>query len=63
MEINTMLKGQAICKDCGNGTLDNEMNTQFELVEVGDSGMSVAACLMCGSGHVDGELYLENEEA
>ena len=43
-----MLAGQAICKDCGNGTLNNLLNTQFA-----EDG----ACLKCGSFHVDGELY------
>ena len=54
-----MLKGQAICKDCGNGTMDNLLNSQFELFsnEHGDE----AACVKCGSNHIDGELYMEYE--
>lgn len=43
-----------ICKDCGNGTLNNETNEQF--VESDNS----VACVRCGSSHVDGDLY--NEE-
>ena len=52
-----MLKGQAVCKDCGNGTLNNELNTQFEIVEI--HGYETAACVRCGRTHVDGELYVE----
>lgn len=51
------VKGQAICKDCGTGTLDNEMNEQFILSEDGET----AVCGICGSNHIDGELYFEEE--
>lgn len=50
------MSGQAICKDCGNGTLNNAVNAQFEL------GDDSAYCLRCGSSHIDGELYLDNSE-
>ena len=46
------LKGYGICKDCGAGTMSNDLNTQFEL----DGGSAV--CVSCGSTHIDGELYL-----
>lgn len=49
-----MLAGQAICKDCGSGTLNNLLNTQFA-----EDG----TCLSCGSSHVDGELFFEEDEA
>jgi hypothetical protein len=49
------LKGYAVCKDCGNGTMNNQVHTVFELD--GD----VAVC-QCGSTHIDGELYLELSE-
>jgi hypothetical protein len=48
------LQGHAVCKDCGNGTLNNVLNPQFEF----DSDFEQVACLHCGSNHVDGELYL-----
>jgi hypothetical protein len=51
----TQMEGQAICKDCGNGTLNNAINEQFILVSDDD----VAVCKRCGSPHIDGELYLE----
>lgn len=47
------LHGHAICKDCGNGTLNNSINEQFTLD--GD----VARCMNCSSSHIDGELYTE----
>lgn len=38
---------QGVCKDCGNGTLDNELNPAF------DVGRGYVECNRCGSGHVD----------
>lgn len=55
-----MLKGQAVCKDCGNGTLNNELNPQFEVGEV--HGYETVVCLRCGRSHVDGELYMDEAE-
>ena len=55
------LRGQAICKDCGNGTLNNAVNEQFTL-ESFDGDEYVAVCRACGSTHVDGTLYMEVEE-
>ena len=51
-----MLKGQAICKDCGSGTLNNELNPQFDWNENDN-----VVCAQCGSSHIDGELYVEAE--
>jgi len=45
------LIGQAICKDCGNGTLNNYLNEQFIL-----NDDSYVVCKHCGSSHIDGEL-------
>jgi hypothetical protein len=55
--MEAIMKGQAICKVCGTGTLDNEMNEQFILSEDGET----AVCGICGSTHIDGELYFEEE--
>ncbi len=37
----------AICKDCGNGTLNGRLNPQFELED------GTVFCLCCYSCHVD----------
>ena len=55
------MSGQAICKDCGNGTLNNEVNTKFELVS-DDNDNEFVVCNRCGSSHIDGELYLDLQE-
>jgi hypothetical protein len=39
---------QGVCKDCGNGTLNNELHPAFH--EVDDSGVE---CNRCGGMHVD----------
>jgi ribosomal protein S27AE len=63
METDQMLKGQAICKDCGNGTLNNEHNEQFCYGnDLDNSEHSYAVCVRCGSQHIDGELYFEEKE-
>ena len=48
-EDTTNVQGylQVICKDCGNGTLNNELNEAFEIV------CGRVQCLNCGSAHVD----------
>jgi len=51
------MKGQAICKDCGNATLNNELSEQFVLCDFNDNGNEVAVCKQCGGNHIDGELY------
>ena len=50
------MKGQAICKDCGNGTLNNELLERFLYDE--ENGVY---CIQCGGSHIDGELYFEEE--
>jgi uncharacterized Zn finger protein len=42
---------QGVCKDCGNGTLDNELNPAFDLTEEDDFEM--LHCNRCGSIHLD----------
>ena len=45
---------QGVCKDCGNGTLNNELNRAF--VFNGDEGFDdegVLSCARCGSTHLD----------
>lgn len=49
------MDGQAICKDCGNGTLNNAINEQFVIVS---DDNEYAVCVRCGSNHIDGELYM-----
>ena len=53
------MSGQAICKDCGNGTLNNELNEQFILAcnDDGSEDVDHVICKRCGSDHIDG--YLE----
>lgn len=43
---------QGVCKDCGNGTLNNITNPAFEIQD-GEYDYLVAHCLHCGSSHVD----------
>ena len=40
---------QGVCKDCGNGTLNNELNPAFEV----EYGWGTVVCKNCGSTHVD----------
>ena len=54
--MNT-LHGQAICKDCGNGTLNNQLLERFLIDEVNG-----VYCAQCGSSHIDGDLYLSSDE-
>jgi hypothetical protein len=43
---------QGVCKDCGNGTLNNDLNSAFEVIEQ-DNGQQNFYCLSCGSNHLD----------
>ena len=52
-----MLSGYAMCKDCGNGTMNNRINTQFGFTSEG-----AVVCGMCMGSHIDGELYEEFDE-
>jgi hypothetical protein len=54
------MNGQAICKDCGNGTLNNKINEQFVLA-CDDYDNEFAVCVRCGSNHIDGELYVRSD--
>jgi hypothetical protein len=40
---------QGVCKDCGNDTLNNELNPAFDF----EYGWGTAVCKRCGSTHVD----------
>lgn len=52
---------QGTCKDCGNGTLNNELNHAFDIAWEGEydedgqthSYISSATCSNCGSNHID----------
>jgi hypothetical protein len=45
---------QGVCKDCGNGTLNNELNPAFELNgDEGFAGGDTLVCNRCGSDHID----------
>ena len=44
---------QGVCKDCGNGTLNNELNPAFEPYGDDCGGDPVLVCNRCGSTHVD----------
>ena len=42
---------QGVCKDCGNGTLNNATNPAFAFSEGTD--MDILYCLRCNSMHID----------
>ena len=44
---------QGICKDCGNGTLNNELNPAFELLASDGCDDEELRCISCGSTHLD----------
>ena len=44
---------QGICKDCGNGTLNNESNPAFDFVYDERTDNDVLVCNSCGSTHLD----------
>ena len=44
----------AICKDCGNGTLNGKTNPQFDIdIPEDDCHSGAVYCLNCNSAHVD----------
>jgi hypothetical protein len=53
------MNGQAICKDCGNGTQDNAIDERFVLTGCPDCEGEFVICMNCGSSHIDGELTEE----
>lgn len=42
---------QGVCKDCANGTLNNDLNPAFEMFDFG-VGENLH-CMRCGSTHLD----------
>lgn len=44
---------QGVCKDCGNGTLNNELNPAFDFVYDERNDVDVLVCINCGSSHVE----------
>jgi hypothetical protein len=46
-EQDSRLDCQGVCKDCGNGTLNNKTHEAFDYTGNG------VYCLNCGSTHVD----------
>ena len=54
--VDDRLDCQGVCKDCGNGTLNNETNPAFEYDYSGNpfsDEEDVLVCIACGSSHVD----------
>lgn len=43
---------QGVCKDCGNGTLNNELNPAFDVDNEEGDGI-IIVCNQCGSTHLD----------
>jgi hypothetical protein len=56
-----MLNGYAVCKNCGNGTMNNRINEQFVLT-TDHNDNEVVMCSVCGTSHIDGELYKDDSE-
>jgi hypothetical protein len=44
---------QGVCKDCGNGTLNNDLNPAFGYNGDEDQPYNTYACIACGSTHLD----------
>ena len=46
---------QGVCKDCGNGTLNNDLNPAFVEQADGDENQpyNTYACRACSSTHLD----------
>ncbi len=45
---------QGVCRDCSNGTLNNNLNPAFNIDSDNEiDGFSVVSCNRCGSTHVD----------
>jgi hypothetical protein len=45
---------QGVCKDCGNGTLNNDLAPAFVLNgDEGFAGGDVLVCNRCGGTHLD----------
>jgi len=52
MTVNTESLVQGVCKDCGNGTLNNYLVPAFEEI-VNDVDDVEFRCNRCGSDHLD----------
>ena len=52
-----MLAGYAVCKDCGNGTMNNAVVERFLVDDTNG-----VYCAQCGGSHIDGELYIDASE-
>ena len=50
-EVIALLQG--VCKECGNGTLNNRINPAFELEDDGEGDGGQVTCIRCHSRHVD----------
>ncbi len=45
---------QGVCRDCGNGTLNNDLNPAFETADnPRDNDGEQLRCNCCGSTHLD----------
>jgi hypothetical protein len=44
---------QGVCKDCGNGTLNNDLNPAFEWITYDVDEGEAIICMRCGSHHLD----------
>jgi hypothetical protein len=45
---------QGVCKDCGNSTLDNDLNPAFNLDSDDEcDGFPIVRCNRCNSTHLD----------
>ena len=44
---------QGVCKDCGNGTLNNDINPAFEFLASDGCDEEELRCIGCGSTHLD----------
>lgn len=55
-ELDTVDHGEVlsgVCKDCGNGTLNNLTNPAFEFVSYDSEEGEHVVCNKCGSQHLD----------
>jgi len=51
---------QGVCKDCYNGTLNNDLNPAFDVEDEDEDGVYLhVTCNKCGSGHVDVHQVLQ----
>ena len=54
LRLETEPNIQGVCRDCGLGTLNNELNPAFELLSSdGVEDSEEFRCITCGSTHLD----------